>query len=45
MSIGCGWISKPCPQGGDAALPTIVDAVAARCRAILAGLNDMDGVK
>jgi serine/threonine-protein kinase HipA len=33
------------PAGGDATLPIIVDAVAARCRAILAGLDDMEGLK
>jgi serine/threonine-protein kinase HipA len=33
------------PAGGDATLPMIVDAVTARCRAILAGLDDMEGVK
>jgi serine/threonine-protein kinase HipA len=32
------------PAGGDATLPLIVEAVAARCRAILAGLEDMEGV-
>lgn len=33
------------PAGGDATLQMIVDAVAGRCRAILAGLDDVEGVK
>jgi serine/threonine-protein kinase HipA len=33
------------PAGGNATMPMIVTVVAARCRAILAGLDDMEGVK
>lgn len=32
------------PAGGDAALSLIAEAVGQRCRAILSGLDDMDGV-
>ncbi|VXC84202.1 hypothetical protein [Sphingomonas sp. 8AM] len=45
MLIVRGPMSKPCPPGGDTTLPILVTAVAARCRAIMASLNDMEGVK